>query len=218
VSTVVLSPHLDDAVFSCWHVLTSSQDVLVINVFSGIPAPDPVPDWDRMTGASDSAARMAERLEEDRRALSLTGCRGEYLGYLDSQYRNGPADLTLSVPSSAAVFAPAGIGGHSDHEAVRDAALGLAAEVTLYADLPYATEFGLPGSDPLRDIDFYWSRFVPKGFEPRTVELDQAQQASKIEAMRAYRTQFAILEGGPLRRLTHPDLIRFEVLFERVSG
>jgi LmbE family N-acetylglucosaminyl deacetylase len=185
----------------------------VLNVFTGIPPAEPVPDWDRMTGAADSAARMAERLEEDERALALAGCRAEYLGYLDSQYRDGPAELSLSVPPGATVFGPAGIGGHSDHEAVRDAALGLPAELRLYADLPYAIEFGWPESDPLRDVDFYWSRFIPEGFEPRTVELDEAQQARKIEAMRAYRTQFSMLEGGPLRRLTHPELVRFEVVF-----
>jgi hypothetical protein len=190
----------------------------VINVFTGIPPPQPVPDWDRMTGADDSAARVAERLEEDARALALAGCRAENLGLLDSQYRAGPVELSLPVPPDDAVFAPAGIGGHSDHEAVRDAALALGVEVTLYADLPYATEFGWPASDPLRDVEFYWSRFVPQGFEPRTVELDAEQQRRKIEAMRAYRTQFAILEGGPLRRLTHPELVRYEVVFERASG
>jgi hypothetical protein len=36
--------------------------------------------------------------------------------------------------------------------------------------------------------------------------------------MRAYRTQFAMLESGPLRRLTHPELVRYEVVFEPASG
>jgi LmbE family N-acetylglucosaminyl deacetylase len=175
-----------------------------------------------MTGATDSAARMAERLEEDKRALALAGCRAEYLGLLDSQYRKGVRpDVLIWPESGAAVLAPAGIGGHSDHELVRDTALALAGkhEVSLYADLPYATMFGWPawltgdGPDPFRDVDAYWSHFVPDGFEPRPVELDDAEQQRKIEAMRLYRTQFSMLEGGPLRRLTHPELVRFEVVF-----
>ena len=196
----------------------------MLNVFAGIPPSEPVPDWGRMTGADDAAARMAERLAEDERALSLAGCRAENLGLLDSQYRDGPADVVLGVPDGAAVLAPAGIGGHSDHEAVRDAALGLGGETALYAELPYATEFGWPAwltgdePDPFRDVDAYWSQFVPDGFDARPVELDEGQQRRKIEAMRAYRTQFSMLEGGPLRRLTHAELVRFEVLFERSNG
>ena len=34
---VVLSPHLDDAVLSCWHVLGREGDVRVVNVFTGSP-------------------------------------------------------------------------------------------------------------------------------------------------------------------------------------
>ncbi len=35
--TVILSPHFDDAVLSCWHVLASAGEVLVVNVFAGEP-------------------------------------------------------------------------------------------------------------------------------------------------------------------------------------
>jgi hypothetical protein len=30
---VILSPHFDDAVLSCWHALASAGEVLVVNVF-----------------------------------------------------------------------------------------------------------------------------------------------------------------------------------------
>jgi hypothetical protein len=59
---------------------------------------------------------------------------------------------------------------------------------------------------------------VPDGFEARRVEFDEEQQRREIEAMCAYRTQFAMLEAGPLRRLTHPDLVRYEVVFVSGSG
>ena len=56
---VLLSPHLDDAVLSCWHVLSSSADVVVLNVFTAIPpAGTQTPRWDRVTGSDDSADRM----------------------------------------------------------------------------------------------------------------------------------------------------------------
>jgi hypothetical protein len=59
IETVILSPHLDDAVLSCWHTLAATGEVAVINVFAAIPAPDqPLSWWDRITSASNSAARM----------------------------------------------------------------------------------------------------------------------------------------------------------------
>jgi LmbE family N-acetylglucosaminyl deacetylase len=231
-SAVLLSPHLDDVVFSCWHVLRSSQDVVVINVFTAVPAAGTEPPrWDRITGATDPAERMRLRLEEDAAALALAGRRAENLGFVDSQYRDGPpADGILDavherLPAGAEVLAPASIGGHSDHEHVRDVGLGLAADgraVSFYADLPYATDFGWPAwvtggePEPFLDVDAYWALHVPAGYEPRIVELSEHEQRAKLEAMRAYRSQFPAVEAGIKRRLTHPELIRFEVLWERL--
>jgi LmbE family N-acetylglucosaminyl deacetylase len=229
---VVLSPHLDDAVFSCWHVLASSQDVAAINVFAAVPpAGANVPPWDRMTGAEDSSARMRARLEEDRAALAIAGRAAEQLDFLESQYRDGAPEGLLAaleprLPRGARMLAPAAIGGHSDHVLVRDAALALATEgrtVSLYADIPYATEFGWPAwmtgrePDPFEDIDAYWSQFVPEVYEPQPVELGEDQQRAKARAMRSYRSQFAMLEAQGQRRLTHPELLRFELVWIRRS-
>jgi len=225
---LVVSPHLDDAVFSCWHVLGSSRDVTVVNIFTAIPsAGTTLSTWDRMTGADEPSARMSARLKEDEAALSLAGRRAEHLGFMDNQYRHTPPEDLLAavqprIPHDAEVLAPAGIGGHPDHELVRDAGLALAATgttVTFYADLPYATEFGWPcwmtgeTPDPFRNVDAYWARFVPEGYEPQPIELSEKERAAKINAMRAYRTQFSMLEGGGQRKLTHPDLVRFELVW-----
>src|SRR5437764_70469 len=71
---VILSPHLDDAVLSCWHLLTQVGEVAVINVFAGVPTELGGPAWwDEYTGASDSAERVRERIEEDRTALAVPG-------------------------------------------------------------------------------------------------------------------------------------------------
>jgi LmbE family N-acetylglucosaminyl deacetylase len=40
---VILSPHLDDAVWSCFSLLAREQDVVVATVFAGIP--DGGPGW-----------------------------------------------------------------------------------------------------------------------------------------------------------------------------
>ncbi len=153
--TVILSPHFDDAVLSCWHVLAGSGEVLVVNVFAGEPAPGTLGWWDRSAGASDSVAVVRTRIEEDRRALALAGRAAVNLPFLDGQYRQegeAPEEILRALrgvlPAGARLYAPAGLGDcHPDHLAVRAAALALhgeGAEVRLYADLPHATLGGWP--------------------------------------------------------------------------
>jgi LmbE family N-acetylglucosaminyl deacetylase len=211
-------------------VLGSSRDVTIVNIFTAIPAGGTTPSsWDRMTGADDASVRMRARLEEDKAALARAGRRAEHLDFMDDQYRDAPPEGLLAavrrrVPDDAEVLAPAAIGGHPDHELVRDVGLALAATgaaVTFYADLPYATEFGWPcwmtgdTPDPFRNIDAYWARFVPEGYDPQPIELSETEREAKINAMRSYRTQFSMLEGGGQRKLTHPDLVRYELVWTK---
>ena len=51
--TIILSPHFDDAVLSCWHLLASAGEVLVVNVFAGEPPAGTLGWWDELAGASD---------------------------------------------------------------------------------------------------------------------------------------------------------------------
>ena len=70
MTVVVLSPHFDDAVLSCWHVLRAPGTVQVVNVFTGAPPEGSPPGWwDRLTGAPDPGERVRERAEEDRIAV-----------------------------------------------------------------------------------------------------------------------------------------------------
>ena len=162
---LLLSPHLDDAVLSCWSVLTGSREVVVVNVFSGIPEPGLLTPVDRLAGATDSATRMRERLAEDAEALALAGGEPIDLGFLDSQYRPvagepGAAEIVAAldgpVERASALFAPAGLSGNPDHLVVRELALGLAAggyPTELYAEFPAAIRYGWPhwvtGDDPI---------------------------------------------------------------------
>src|SRR5437763_9088482 len=59
MSRAILSPHFDDAVLSCWHLLAGPTSLGVVNIFTASP-PDgcDVPWWDRLTGATDAARRM----------------------------------------------------------------------------------------------------------------------------------------------------------------
>ena len=133
MAVAILSPHLDDAVLSCWHVLTQPGVVVVVNVFAGVPASLGAPAWwDRYTGATDSWERVRERIDEDRRALALTGRTAVNLDFLDEQYREADelpapptAQLERLLAPGARVYAPAAFADHTDHALVRAAALEL---------------------------------------------------------------------------------------------
>ena len=154
MAATVLSPHPDDAVFSCWHLLAGRQDIRVVNVFAGAPRnPSASGWWDALTGAADAPTRVAERIDEDRRALAHAGRRATNLRFVDAQYRRRHPSRTalaraVGAVATAVVYAPAGLSGHPDHLLVRDCALGLRGsgiEVRLYADMPHAVVFGWPG-------------------------------------------------------------------------
>jgi LmbE family N-acetylglucosaminyl deacetylase len=82
---VVLSPHLDDAAFSAWHVLSSGAEVLVVTVFAGVPAPGFVTALDAARGGNESAPVVRRRREDDRAALAAR--TPVHLDLLDVDYR-----------------------------------------------------------------------------------------------------------------------------------
>jgi GlcNAc-PI de-N-acetylase len=224
-AAVILSPHFDDAVLSCWHVLANAGEVLVVNVFAGEPSAGTLGWWDELAGATDSAAVVQMRIEEDRRALALAGCASVNLPFLDSQYRqseDAPEEIAEAlrkvIDADARLYAPASLGDqHRDHAAVRAAALALHAEgadLRLYADLPHATVLGWPrwvldgssstGADPageqwasqLEATDIPVERMVAAKHR-----LPPPAYAKKLEAVRYYSSQIA-----PLRRTFGPSL------------
>jgi LmbE family N-acetylglucosaminyl deacetylase len=232
----VVSPHLDDAVLSCWHVLTGPGAVVVVNVFDGVPAADaPLGWWDLRTAATSSAERMRERRAEDRAALALTGRHGIGLGLLDDQYRDSapPADdiaaLIADVLDPAiALCAPVAFDGHPDHVLARDAALVLARagrRVSLYADLPHATADGWPAwvtGDRREgaDVDAAWSRALADtgletgGLVARVRPLGSVARARKLRAISAYRTQRQALDAVSFAPLDDPRALGWEVGWE----
>lgn len=233
--TAILSPHLDDAVLSCWNLLAPPGDVIVVNVFTGEPPGAAAPAWwDRLTSATDSARRMRERVHEDRHALALAGRVAANLGFLDEQYRTAEqplaplvAQLKLRLAPGALVYAPAALGDPVDHALVRAAALelrGAGFAVALYADLPHAIRHGWPSWVTRRDrpaspdlAAALWDRTLattgvsPAAMSPMVHELDTEAHARKLEAVRAYRTQLQGLEQLASRPLQDRETLGYEV-------
>lgn len=234
---LLLSPHLDDAVLGCWSVLTSGDDVQVVNVFTLPPPPGTSTEWDRLAGVPDSPRLFAMRIAEDARALALAGREPHNLPFLELGYRRGKRVPTWSqvereiarrVPAAARVLAPMTIGTvHPDHALVRGYALALARQghaVTLYADIPYAVVYGWPEwvtgapATPHLDVDAYWApSFAGVPVDPRAarvVRLDDGAAARKLEAMRAYATQLPALDHGPARMISKPEIHGYELFWD----
>ena len=192
--TVVVSTHLDDAVLSCWSVLDGPGDVVVLTVFTGGPPPGGLTDWDRDSGAADSAERMLQRVDEDRAALRIAGCEPVHVGLLEGQYGNGEVPVEALEPYLAApvVFAPAGVGEqqvNEEHVRVRDVVLSVRPDARLYADQPYCRfrpRFELP-------VELADARV------PQVVELTPAQRERKARAIPCYAGELPKLEAhfGP---------------------
>ena len=264
---LILSPHFDDAVLSCWSVLTGAHAVEVLNVFTGAPAhATDLHAGELLTGAGDALARARERAAEDEDALALAATRPRNLDLLEYPHWVASRPPDRSLPRAVArrvagirrpaaseaedrlrevlhagarhldrrahVYAPAALGGHPDHVVVREWACRLlreGARVSFYADQPYCYAYGWPhwvvgeAPDPYLDVAREWRRDL----ETASVSFDQLRvdvvrldgaHAQKLRALRRYRTQFSVLEGGANRRVSDPALTGWEVFWHAQAG
>jgi LmbE family N-acetylglucosaminyl deacetylase len=188
-SIVVISPHLDDAVLSCWTVLDGDADVSVVTVFTGGPEPGFVSSWDADTGV-DSATRMEQRRAENRAALALAGLTPVDLGLLEVLYGGGvvtAGELRAHVADADAVYTPAGIGlehVNEEHGIVREAVLAVRPDARLYADQPYC-QFRTDSELPQQ---------LANGRSSLPVRLSTEQRRRKIDALRCYAGELPKLE------------------------
>lgn len=152
---VAVSPHLDDAVFSCGATLAGlaagGWEVVLVTVFTQ-SVPDPhgfalACQTDK--GIAPDVDYMALRRDEDRAAAAVLGLSGvvhlplpeaPHRGYESAEQLFTPVRPTDRAPAQVAaalgpvldgldperIFAPLGIGGHVDHRVVEEALSWLA--------------------------------------------------------------------------------------------
>jgi hypothetical protein len=185
MTTVVVSPHFDDAVLSCWSLLDGGGDVDVVTVFTLGPVdPELVTSWDSASGVS-SQVRMEQRAEENRRALALAGRVATDLGCREYTYDDGMVDvaaLAAALAGADLVYLPAGTAVeprwvHADHLTVRDAGRAIRPDAALYADQPYNLyQSGLRLPEHLRE----------SYLEADEVELSVEKRERKVAAIAEY--------------------------------
>jgi LmbE family N-acetylglucosaminyl deacetylase len=132
---VVISPHLDDAVLGCSHLMAAHPGVTVITVFAGRPAvyPDPMERWDAVCGFEPGDEVHVARRAEDAAALATLDATPVWLDFVEHMYLaredwiGGAAvadtlEAAVRAVAPTAVFAPFGL-GNPDHDATHDAAM-----------------------------------------------------------------------------------------------
>ncbi|WP_332611546.1 PIG-L family deacetylase [Achromobacter sp. ESBL13] len=209
-SLLVISPHLDDAVFSCGSLLARRPGSMVVTVFTGAPQDAAVlTEWDRACGFGSAGEALRARHEENRRALGMLRCEGRSLDLLDCQYVDCPdaamPRLTEALLSTVHELAPDVVAiplglFHGDHIRVSDAALLIwetwpGMSWFLYEDAPYRAQ---PGIVQQRLVQLHARGLVltPAGFA--------AEPADKADAIAAYASQLKGFNGPP-EDLSRPE-------------
>ena len=220
---LVISPHLDDGVFSCGRWLAGHPGSIVLTVFAGAPgAESGLTDWDARCGFASGTEAVRLRREEDRRALEVLQASPCWLEFTDSQYGPGPsveavADALrreLQVRRPAVVLYPLGL-FHSDHrlvhEACRAALAGTAGiEAAAYEDALYRGMRGM--------LQQRLAALAAAGIAATPVELDalpasaprapiDAAGAARLKAgaVDAYASQLRAFGAGGHADLERPE-------------
>jgi LmbE family N-acetylglucosaminyl deacetylase len=210
----VVSPHLDDAVFSCGMLLAAHPGSTVCTVFAGTPAVPMSTEWDRRAGFPHSDAAMRARWLEDQCALEQLGATGMRLPFLDAQYGPPPSVEALAGKLAKAwqacarpcFIAPLGL-YHSDHVLVSDACCALLTRTSmhmlvLYEDALYRRIRHL--TRERREALEARGLTVEPGAEPPERHGTHAAM-QKWRSVRAYRSQLRALEDEHPNDLAEPE-------------
>lgn len=212
----VVSPHLDDAVFSCGMLLAAHPGSVVCTVFAGEPPTLQSTPWDRASGFADSHEAICTRRQEDRRALALCGAHAVHLPFLDSQYASSPASADVAQALAHAwqrsgisrLVVPLGL-YHTDHLTTGEAWRRLLHErrpaaCVAYEDALYRTRRGIVDAkrESLAGAGVHMRPLADGALGERG---GSAAAAAKRRAVRAYRTQLRALGDESPYDLAEPE-------------
>lgn len=209
---VVVSPHLDDAVFGCCALVASHPHCIVLTVFAGLPpAATALPEWDAACGFASARDAMKARREEDRSALTIVGAEPRWMDFLDAQYREGRAPVNLMArigqalaeADASTVALPLGL-FHEDHRLVSDATIAAVRERP--ARLLAWEEPNYRAVDDL--LDRRLEALRAQGLDPQRTATPRMSPGLKRLAVASYASQLRGLASAG--RPGHDDLHREE--------
>jgi len=233
--TLIISPHLDDALLSATQVATSGPTT-VATVFAGPPPAEvKLTEWDLLTGATSSLDRYHERLAEDERANAVIGSRPVHLAFPEEQFREDQVDaagctaeLAALIAEADSVWLPTGVGGHPDHVLARKLALAALPDdsrpaVGFYGDFPYIASYGWPTwvtGAPTEEyldaaawlsLEFRAVGLPEDGMVREVITLSDSERQLKSETIAEYRSQLPGLRLDPTRINRWGNALDYEV-------
>jgi len=199
---VVVSPHLDDAVFSLGATIASSSKtgsrIEVLTVFGCDPGSGaPANGWDSRGGFATEGEAATARREEDREACGLVGAEPQWLPFRGGGYTPHKdidaiaAAITEHVVGADAVLVPGFPLRNDDHAwlaGLFDGRPPPSTRLGRYVEQPYA--YMVRREQPLSGAE--WEK-------PRVTLADRI---SKRRAVLAYASQLPLLSLGS-RKLLH---------------
>jgi LmbE family N-acetylglucosaminyl deacetylase len=215
----IVSPHYDDAAFSCGMLLAAHPGSTVVTVFGGAPAVPMSTSWDRSSGFLHSDEAIRARRLEDRRALALLDACGLHLEFFDAQYEDATPQSVEAMPNALVeawkccgcppVIAPLGL-YHSDHVIVSDVCCAIFSrgdipELVLYEDALYRRirHMSRERRETLAQRGF---RLDPEA-DGRLLGTRHSPRAAtqKWHSVRAYRSQLRALGDSHPSDLVEPE-------------
>lgn len=193
IGTLVVSPHLDDAVLSCGQLLAARPGAAVLTVFAGLPRGRKLlTPYDEGCGFVTSQEAVLARRSEDSAACGALGAQVRHIDQLDGQYRPDERPFEASrrflnrlrpyLQQAEEVYAPLGL-RHPDHLVVTDLALALAPlQLWLYEELPYRVLH--PEAVPAR-----LGQLAAAGVGLSLDKVEAGDATVKAQAVRCYRSQ-----------------------------
>lgn len=205
---LVISPHLDDAVFSCSSIIKGAHHAVVHTVFAGdAPSDRPLLQWDRDCGFREGDNVMDHRRSEERIAAGQLGATVTWDLELQEGYRPGDLDsdaVVLAISNAiekcrpAAVLFPLGL-VHTDHVAVAAATM-LHIGDRRFADIAWFAYADKPYADRRRAlVRRRLSELESAGLYVRKVGLPWRVKRGDLGAVRSYASQLKGLRTSALR-------------------
>ena len=218
---IVVSPHLDDAVFSNWHSITKGTEL--ITVFAGLPSKGTSAWWDKLCGQKVSRQMIKSRIAENELAVNPVGAKTIYLDFLDAQYRHSIEDpkkiadeiVKQTADNDRFTFNLAGSAWcHKDHIIVRKAGVELlnrGRNVSFYADIPYMNLPRKPYPMYIKDLERRAEKLVGRPMKAVAVDLNPDVYESKMAAVKQYKSQYAVTNITSFGRLGRYLGRRYEI-------
>ncbi|CAE6809201.1 hypothetical protein R69658_07735 [Paraburkholderia aspalathi] len=203
----IVSPHFDDAVFSCGALLAAHPDAAVCTVFAAPPEHEMHTEWDQKSGFASAHQATHARTLEDNLALEVLDAIPLRMPFRGSQYMDSPSisklaavlEETIYRTTANTLLMPLGL-HHDDHVLVFEACCEILPRLSHLTWFAYedAIHRRTPGVVQARLADLAQRGVVATPAYPsvgHTIDLPRRTQL-KREAVNAYASQLRAFGAG----------------------